>query len=488
MTIAPYRRAPRELGQSVDISGALNAASQGISQGLNIYRQRQKDEEAKQEKAKADYLKQAEVDPIFSVSNYWQQEQAKKIQEFHDDLADIYYNAKNKPSLNDLMNIQTKKQALAMWQGKILQGNQQYQQVVKEIQSDPYGQKYDTQHANKRVADWINGDTNGDFPSDVLLPPRVGDLRGYYESLNWTGDELKTKTLANGRVTEEITPLSEEGLKARVKNNLFNPKTPGLLRTVTEDFAALPVEEKKKWLTEYGDDAIAEWDYQNHGKYAFKQRKTVSPYLGRERSGAGNTQYLPNSLNELNPNEYRTVDTGKVEAKVQKFGTISFAKDINNRRFSARPYYDLSTGDYIKNVKGDVGISDAGVEYLPVKNGVLVPNESYREGNELSEGVEIKPFVVGFIKDPVRGEQISVAYPYTKEWKDFIDANSKQKYNIEDSRTYKFKSKENLNKVTPNSTVYNINGKEYSHKQLLEKRYTEKQINQFKKEGKIKIK
>src|ERR1700690_3387621 len=109
MAISIYTRAPKEY----DFSN-LGVGNQ-MQKYVQDYRQDKQREAQDEKEREASYLKQAKVDPVFNMSTYWQKQQGDKIQEFQDFLAKKYYQTKNKPSLQDQIEIQNHKAPLYGW-------------------------------------------------------------------------------------------------------------------------------------------------------------------------------------------------------------------------------------------------------------------------------------------------------------------------------------------------------------------------------------
>jgi hypothetical protein len=400
MAISTYTRAAKESDFSnIDTNNQLQRFTQN-------YRQDQQREDQEQKQTEATYLKQAKVDPVFNMSSYWQKQQGDKIQEFQDFLAKKYYQTKNKPGLQDLIEIQNHKAALSGWQEQVQANQQKYAQAQKKVDKDPYGVKYDKDHFQSKVDDWVSGKNGGKLDDNLLLPPRIGDRKGYYETKNWKGTKQTTVTdHAGTRHTVEV-PMTDEEAKSQTKYDLFDPKNAGLYRTVTEDFAKLPNEEKKKYLDQAKEDpaqAIVDWNWDTAGKYAVKKQVKDAP-APKGRSGSG--QAVTGSINYDNPSDSITIKIGthkpgdKTSTQnqdVDVWGGYSLPGSITGVA-TAREFWDMSTGKKQKTEPGeDIIIKYPEIKYIPmVEDGDFAgKNTGYRDENgKLRSGFKVKAMLI----------------------------------------------------------------------------------------------
>jgi hypothetical protein len=405
MAITSYTRSPKETPININISKQLG-------QLVNNYRQDQENERQDRKESEASYLKQAKVDPVFNMSSYWQKEQGDKIKEFQDFLTNVYHRSENKPTLDDQIDIQNHKQALYGWQQKLKANQQQYAQAAKIIQNDPYGIKYDRANFKNKIDKWQK---TGELDDDILLPPRIGDRKGYYEGKNWLGLKEKTFTDPTGNVHTGKVAMSEDEIKSQIKNDLFDPKNIGLYRTVTEDFSKLPIEEKKKYLDKHQGsdklgDAIADWNYDTAGKYAVKENKNTTRLPSRSGSG----QRVVSSINYDSPSDKiqikgsadnpEDVDVwGGVDLPTGRYGVVS-----------SRQYFDMETGEKKKaNIGQDIPLVDPYIKYVPIAGtGLLASGKNYlNEKGGLKNNFYIKPVLV------TKGDYGSIGLDLTPELK-----------------------------------------------------------------------
>ena len=398
MAISIYTRAPKEY----DFSN-LGVGNQ-MQKYVQDYRQDKQREAQDEKEREASYLKQAKVDPVFNMSTYWQKQQGDKIQEFQDFLAKKYYQTKNKPNLQDQIEIQNHKSALYGWQQELNANQKKYAQAQKEIDKDPYGTKYDKDHFESKVNDWVSGKNDGKLGDDLLLPQKIEDLKGYYDTKNWNGSKQTTVTDHAGvRHTVEV-PLTDDEAKARMTYDMFdNPK---VKRTVTENFANLPNEEKQKYLDKNQDDpskAIIDWNWENNGKYAIKKQTKDAPAL-KGRSGSG--QSVTGAINYENPSDSITIKIGNRKQgdknstqnqDVDVWGGYSLPGSITGVA-TAREYYDMETGKRKKTEPGkDIILKYPEIKYIPtVENGDIAgKNTGYRdEQGNLKAGYKIKAMLI----------------------------------------------------------------------------------------------
>jgi hypothetical protein len=402
MAISIYTRAPKEY----DFSN-LGVGNQ-MQKYVQDYRQDKQREAQDEKEREASYLKQAKVDPVFTMSTYWQKQQGDKIQEFQYFLAKKYYQTKNKPSLQDQIEIQNHKSALYEWQQELKANQQKYAQAQKEIDKDPFGTKYDKDHFESKVKDWVSGKNDGKLGDDLLLPPKIEDLKGYYDTKNWNGKKQTTVTDHNGvRHTVEV-PLTDDEAKARMTNDMFdNPK---VKRTVTENFANLPNEEKQKYLDKNQDDpskAIIDWNWENNGKYAIKtQTKDAPAPEGRNKNtdsimygsvSKSPTSYL--TIGTTDSSKEKTRDNGEkynkktpILTKVDKYGDGYHFAPGNYGDVFTDHYIDMHTGHLTPEKSSDnITLNNIQIKYLPYAEGYGVsPDGKYHN----KEGYTVKPIVI----------------------------------------------------------------------------------------------
>jgi hypothetical protein len=396
MAISTYTRAPKESDFSnIDTENQLQRFTQN-------YRQDKEKERQDQKQREATYLQQAKVDPIFTMSSYWQKEQGKKIQEFQDFLGKKYYQTRNKPGLQDLIEIQNHKQALFGWQQQLQADQQKYAEAVKEVQKDPMGRKYDLGHFQEKVNSWTNPNGDGKLADDLLLPPLIQDLKAHNIAKNYTGKMEKSVTDKNG-IRTTIEDLPEDKKKAKVIEDMY--KDPSEYRSVTEKFNKLPPEEKKKWLSKYPQgqegDGIKDFYWETDGKYAYPPIKSTGPApKGRQGSGS----QITGSVSYTNPSDKITISLGKnpankeeVPADVDVWGGYSLPGSITGVA-TAREYYDMYTGQKQNVPIGeDIVIKYPEIKYLPVgRNGDIAGTHTgYRDENgKLRPGYKIKAVLI----------------------------------------------------------------------------------------------
>jgi len=403
MAISTFTRAPKESDFSNIETGKQ------LGQFSNIYRQQQAQEKQDQKEREASYLHQAKVDPIFTMSSYWQKEQGKKIQEFQDFLAKKYYQSKNRPRLQDQIEIQNHKQALFGWQQQLQSDQQKYQQAVKEIQKDPTGIKYDAKHFNERVHNWIDPNGDGKLSDDLLLSPLIPDLKAHNIAKDYTGKMEKNVTDKNG-VRTTIEDLPEEKRKGKVMEDLF--KNPSEFRSATEGFNKLAPEEKKKWLSKYPQgqegDGIKDWYWENYGKYAYQPIKSTSPApKGRQSKSAddlmsGSSSHTPTKTFALGTTEKsskKTTEEGKsytsktpILSQIDQYGDgYSFAPGNYGDVFTDR-YIDMNTGHLTPKESSQlVPLNNIQIKHVPYAEGYgISPSGKYRN----KEGYKVKALVV----------------------------------------------------------------------------------------------
>jgi hypothetical protein len=273
----------RGVKQAEDWSGVANA----INEGASKYSEQARQEQARQRKQRAEdeakYLSDARKDPVYTASAYWQQDQAKKMQELQTHVGEIYRNAKEyyHPDLEGRLDIQNHLAAFNMYQQKIKGGMTSYEQAYKKIESDPNGIKYDHAHFAQRVNEWMDPKGDGELGEDLLLPPKIGDRAGWWlHKDNKSAGEDITVTDNNGIRTTVTKPMEDpEKQRQYHKEWVFNPKNAGYVRTMMEDWAEEKPEIKKKYLENDGDErsAILDWDFDTAGKNAFGEKKKTTP-------------------------------------------------------------------------------------------------------------------------------------------------------------------------------------------------------------------
>jgi len=532
MAISTYTRAPKEYDYS-----DLNVDKQ-LDRFSNTYRQDQEKERQDTKQREATYLQQAKVDPIFNMSSYWQKEQGKKIQEFQNFLSQKYYSSKNRLNLQDQIEIQNHKAALYGWQQELQANQQKYAQAAKQIENDPYGIKYDKDNFESKVDKWK---VDGKLDDDMLLPPRIGDRRGYYETKNWKGTKQTDVTDRNGQRHTVEVPMTDDEAKAQSKYDLFNPKNAGLYRTVTEDFAKLPIEDKKKYLDKYkGEenqigDAVVDWNWDTAGKYAIKKQISDKPAPKGSRGSGYGAAYYPNESGEAvgnrsivknihkpvvvgditinNEDEYRKLALKKGQTSEERKALLTWsdqkrdsknfverkvgvkiedgAKVPNNISISvpAKNTVDISTGKLNKDQEEGVGQQDykrMSIEYLPWNGERWAEGDEYGSRENLKPGWTIKPFLIGRDDE----EQEVNAKLLDKHDLEQIEYQSKGKWSGESVRNNMSIGKPE-NKVSEPSKAnkaksYTIRGKNYTHSDLLKQGFSEGQIQKAIKEGKIK--
>lgn len=392
-----------------DFSSFEQSINSAVNKSEGLRRQEIAKEEQEQKEAEAKYLSQAKLDPIYTASAFWRDQQGKRIQEYQNNLAKIYYRSKNRPTLQDQIEIQNNRQAFAGWQQKLNNDQQKYEAAVKELQKDPLGTKYDIEHFKNRVNEWTDPKGSGELSDDLLLPPLIPDLKTHFASKNYSLTKLKQITDKNGVRTTINTPMNEEEAKGKTIEDMY--KDPSVYRTVTESFSALPRNEKEKYLSKYPPNesakAITDYMYDNFGKYAFKAGdKTIGP-APKGRKGSSSSR-IEGSVNFDNPSDKITIDIGKLHPDksgkrntqpqdVDVWGGYSLPGSITGVA-TARDYWDMETGAKESVDPGnDIIIKYPEIKYIPIgRNGEMAgSNTGYRDENgSLRPGYKIKAVLI----------------------------------------------------------------------------------------------
>jgi hypothetical protein len=298
-----------------DWSQLGNKIDQSVNRYEGLERDRQAKDEQNRKEAEAKYLQQAKVDPIYTASSYWQKEQGKYISDFQNYLGQVYYKSKNKPTLQDQIDIQNHKQALLMRQQRIASDQKKYEMAVAEIKKDPLGKKYDIEHLKSRVNEWINPDGNGELADDLLLAPLIQDLKAHNIAKKYSG-KMQTNETVSGNIKTTVESVPEDQRRAHVIEDIYNDSSE--MRSATKLFNELPEKEKQERLAKYpakkSDKAITDWYYDNYGKYAYPDivNKGLAP---RGRSGGKSAEELISGQVSEEPTDTFTLGTTNLTTK-----------------------------------------------------------------------------------------------------------------------------------------------------------------------------
>lgn len=451
MAISYYTRAPRETPILVDVNRPL-------AQALNIHRQQQEIERQERKEAEESYLRVARVDPAYTMSEYWQKEQGKKLQEYQDYITGIYYNYGNKPPLQAKIDMQNHQIALAGWQNKLKMDQQKFDNAIQQIKSDPMGNKFDIEHFNQKVKEWSDPNGTGELSNDLLLPPLIKDLNSYFTNKNYKKAFIEKTTNERGQlVTREIPITDESKLKDIMAVDLF--KDASLYRTITKEFSQLPYEEKQKYLDKYsgdyqkkGDNAIKDYTYEKYGSVAFKPFETKERPAPKER-GTGRTDTLMQGSLSYEPTT--TLTLGTVEKKgaittpegklittkqpilsdVDQYGEGYTFSPASYGSIYVNRHIDLNSGHLTKTESNyPVLLKDLQIKYIPyIENYGIDPTGKYRPESKYSK---IKAIVVTYDE---KGE--AKALPLNDQIKKMIIAKYPRLKSQVENLPYEFKPK-----------------------------------------------
>jgi hypothetical protein len=450
MAISGYTKAPQELGSTPDLTSEINRS-------FDLRRQAKQQEEARQEKAKATYLKLAEVDPEYTDNATLQETQAKDLKDFQKFIGDVYFKSHNNPSLDDLLQIQNHKGALLVRQQKIKEGQKQLEQIRGALKTDPFGDKYDIDHAQKSINDWMKGyrtDDKGnkelisDFPQDALLPAQIKDTDAYLRKLDLAPySEKSVFENVNGKQFKHSVKVRfdedpEEAAKVSQKIIAGDPK---LQRKVLDEFGKESADVQQKNMDTHKNDAmgmIASYAYDKHKDAFFnKSEKLDQQKPSKYKAGSDQpvevakdgeelgTRKIKSSyvtpakvgdINISNEQEYGDLLSKKNKTKDEIEATRVYAQNKRNPKentvdvpvlgkkhvkssvrmsVAGKNQFDLDTGKQIdpKDASGQQVYTLMSIEHLPYneKEHRLASKDEYGSLESLNPGYSVKPFLVG---------------------------------------------------------------------------------------------
>jgi hypothetical protein len=388
---------------------------QSVNQSLNKFFELNRQEEARQRKQRSEdeakYLADAKKDPVYTASAYWQQDQAKHLQQLQSKIGQVYRNAKQyyHPDLQGRLEIQNHLAAFNMYQQKIKGNMDEYEKAFKQIKSDPHGIKYDHDHFAQRVKEWSDPKGDGTLAPDLLLPPMPESREGFWQipknQHKGTG-QMKLSNLPGGKVAYGEVPLNED--QKRSWHDEWVHQNPGYTRKMVEDWSKADPETRKKYLENDSseDSAILKWDYDTAGKTAFplKYREAQANEYKNDRlnkvqaTASGAEDEIPITLGRYADGKKQTGYV-KAEGDVYSFtpgseGSITLSQKINP---------ETGKLEKTKPNNNNISIKNLTIKYFPFDNKGMI---THRTGDQPSQKAYLNKD--GEIREPFKLRAVGI--------------------------------------------------------------------------------
>jgi hypothetical protein len=341
MPITSFTRAPEVMSTTPNLTKDIESV------GNTIENKRLEDKAAK-EKAENDFLSQAKVDPVYTTSTKLQEMQLQYIKQFEDNLKNIYKKSNNRLTLDDRMQIQQQKIALAGRQIGIQKAEQEWTDAYKKMKDDFAKGLYDEDHFNQATEEFHE---TGDVPTGGFLQVKPGDTEAMVSEkankLNKFKLENIDKTDKNGvrTIVAIKTTMDQKDAEEQVRDMYFNNGTEGLRfkAGVHNEFLKLPVKEQQEYLDKFKGnevEAYLQFAKDKHAKQFIynEEADTKEPTPGKGKKSGASASDLSNIPKD--PNQATDSPTIIKTVKGVRVGNYTIASDKDYEELANGPHKD----------------------------------------------------------------------------------------------------------------------------------------------------
>jgi hypothetical protein len=224
-------------------------------------------------------------------------------------------------------------------------------------------------------------------------------------------------------------------------------------------------------------------------KFASQNKVQVLSYDDSDKLAINLGKYPKGTSERYNKETAGKEKTGYIQSEAG----VAFAGE-SVTTIQPNEFYDLKHTDLQKSKSGkEMKIRDISVKYYPIDdNGRLIPSaindkkmgKVYldKEGN-VKPGYKLQAMLVTFPPDAKSGYAVPLTENLKQQLKTKYPQNSAQ---IDDIELEKTKGEPEEGANTKEEKSYKVGGKSYTHQQLLKEGYSEKQIQDAIKAGKLK--
>lgn len=224
---------------------------------------------------KNEFMKMTDVDPVMFLTTANQQAQAKLLDEFNKEASQIYKNSGGFPSMEDMQQIQAKKNYLISAQNDMQADMERYLQDREAVSKDFSGQ-IDQDVFKAREDAYISG--KGKYGTEPLKPSSINPYAYYAQNRNkgtGTQGKVKVSVKKDGKVITEEREASATEDEAREMVLADMMSQPRLAMGYIEQFKRLKETDPEtyvKYLDATGDGTV---DPQEEKEAAYKSNPII---------------------------------------------------------------------------------------------------------------------------------------------------------------------------------------------------------------------
>lgn len=343
------------------------------------------------QKNKDAFMKMTDVDPVMFLTTANQEAQAKLLDDFNKEAAQIYKNSGGFPSMEEMQQIQAKKNYLVSEQQK-MQADMEQVLLEKEVIEKDNGVNYDPQEwYQKKYQPYIETGKWDKTPMVKRAKPIEAVFRGKV-----TGAGAYEEPDPDNPTRLRQTSASKKDVAVRIADSIFADES--VKRHALEEWRALPDSEKEQYLNDANGDGLISDEERQQGDVLVKSldNPIIKSYVDKHWANLvdvkfTNKQRPPSTTTPSGFNVKIDVgagnnknDTFDVRDNVTAYGT-TFGKLMNLGRVSFTS--DPQTID----------------EYVDLEKGTSVPLGAATRIEVVSYSPD-KDLIVAKVVDDVRGK------------------------------------------------------------------------------------
>ncbi len=287
------------------------------------------------QKNKDAFMKMTDVDPVMFLTTANQEAQAKLLDDFNKEAAQIYKNSGGFPSMEEMQQIQAKKNYLVSEQQK-MQADMEQVLLEKEVIEKDNGVNYDPQEwYQKKYQPYIETGKWDKTPMVKRAKPIESVFRGKV-----TGAGAYEEPDPDNPSRLRQTSASKKDVAVRIADTIFADES--VKRHALEEWRTLPDSEKEQYLNDANGDGMISDEERQQGDVLVKSldNPIIKSYVDKHWANLVDVRFT---------NKQRPASTGSGKP------TIS---DIIGEKRDIDPMYGNISRPNIYSLGGDMAITD----------------------------------------------------------------------------------------------------------------------------------
>lgn len=342
-------------------------------------------------KNKDAFMKMTDVDPVMFLTTANQQAQAKLLDDFNKEAAQIYKNSGGFPSMEEMQQIQAKKNYLVSEQQK-MQADMEQALLEKEVIEKDGGVNYDPQEwYQKKFQPYIESGRWDKTPMLKRAKPIESVFRGKV-----TGAGAYEEPDPDNPTRLRQTSASKKDVAVRIADTIFSDES--VKRHAMEEWRGLPDSEKVKYYNDVNADGLINEEDRASGDVLVKSldNPIIKSYVDKHWANLVDVKFT----NKQRPPSAQT--TGGFNVKIDVG-----AGNNKNETFDVRDNVTAygTTFGKLMNLGRVSFTSDPQTidEYVDLENGTSVPLGAATRIEVVSYSPD-KDLIVAKVVDDVRGK------------------------------------------------------------------------------------